>query len=182
MNTMTREVTGVEVTETMDYWYDIVTRKEYRVKVIRRVGPHQVEDQDGNLVQVTESVTFEASPPMGTPVIYIDGEKAVKADLVVEVTQTTESNGDKEYPLTITKWSGLHEIQDRQGRTVRRRAEDGNLQEHDPAPGDPLHRRREGGGPPEHPARGHPVPPGAGDLVGRRRHVVQTEEKTPLAL
>lgn len=38
--------------------------------------------------------------------IYIDGEKAVKADLVVEVTQTTESNGDKEYPLTITKWSG----------------------------------------------------------------------------
>ena len=119
MNTMTREVTGVEVTETMDYWYDIVTRKEYRVKVIRRVGPHQVEDQDGNLVQVTESVTFEASPPMGTPVIYIDGEKAVKADLVVEVTQTTESNGDKEYPLTITKWSGLHEIQDRQGRTVR---------------------------------------------------------------
>ena len=66
MNTMTREVTGVEVTETMDYWYDIVTRKEYRVKVIRRVGPHQVEDQDGNLVQVTESVTFEASPPMGT--------------------------------------------------------------------------------------------------------------------
>ena len=43
MNTMTREVTGVEVTETMDYWYDIVTRKEYRVKVIRRVGPHQVE-------------------------------------------------------------------------------------------------------------------------------------------
>ena len=53
------------------YWYDIVTRKEYRVKVIRRVGPHQVEDQDGNLVQVTESVTFEASPPMGTPVIYI---------------------------------------------------------------------------------------------------------------
>ena len=57
MNTMTREVTGVEVTETMDYWYDIVTRKEYRVKVIRRVGPHQVEDQDGNLVQVTESVT-----------------------------------------------------------------------------------------------------------------------------
>lgn len=23
MNTMTREVTGVEVTETMDYWYDI---------------------------------------------------------------------------------------------------------------------------------------------------------------
>ena len=38
MNTMTREVTGVEVTETMDYWYDIVTRKEYRVKVIRRVG------------------------------------------------------------------------------------------------------------------------------------------------
>ena len=35
MNTMTREVTGVEVTETMDYWYDIVTRKEYRVKVIR---------------------------------------------------------------------------------------------------------------------------------------------------
>ena len=81
MNTMTREVTGVEVTETMDYWYDIVTRKEYRVKVIRRVGPHQVEDQDGNLVQVTESVTFEASPPMGTPVIYIDGEKAVKADL-----------------------------------------------------------------------------------------------------
>ena len=119
MNTMTREVTGVEVTETMDYWYDIVTRKEYRVKVIRRVGPHQVEDQDGNLVQVTESVTFEASPPMGTPVIYIAGEKAVKADLVVEVTQTTESNGDKEYPLTITKWSGLHEIQDRQGRTVR---------------------------------------------------------------
>lgn len=119
MNTMTREVTGVEVTETMDYWYDIVTRKEYRVKVTRRVGPHQVEDQDGNLVQVTESVTFEASPPMGTPVIYIDGEKAVKADLVVEVTQTTESNGDKEYPLTITKWSGLHEIQDRQGRTVR---------------------------------------------------------------
>lgn len=122
--------------------------------------------------------------------IYIDGEKAVKADLVVEVTQTTESNGDKEYPLTITKWSGLHEIQDRQGRTVRvdrtvfsdARAEDGNLQEHDPAPGDPLHRRREGGGPPEHPARGHPVPPGAGDLVGRRRHVVQTEEKTPLAL
>ena len=69
--------------------------------------------------KVTESVTFEASPPMGTPVIYIDGEKAVKADLVVEVTQTTESNGDKEYPLTITKWSGLHEIQDRQGRTVR---------------------------------------------------------------
>ena len=119
MNTMTREVTGVEVTETMDYWYDIVTRKEYRVKVIRRVGPHQVEDQDGNLVQVTESVTFELNPPMGTPVIYIDGEKAVKADLVVEVTQTTESNGDKEYPLTITKWSGLHEIQDRQGRTVR---------------------------------------------------------------
>ena len=51
--------------------------------------------------------------------IYIDGEKAVKADLVVEVTQTTESNGDKEYPLTNTKWSGLHEIQDRQGRTVR---------------------------------------------------------------
>ena len=96
MNTMTREVTGVEVTETMDYWYDIVTRKEYRVKVIRRVGPHQVEDQDGNLVQVTESVTFEASAPMGTPVIYIDGEKAVKADLVVAVTQTTESNGDKE--------------------------------------------------------------------------------------
>ena len=38
MNTMTREVTGVEVTETMDYWYDIVTRKEYRVKVIRRLG------------------------------------------------------------------------------------------------------------------------------------------------
>lgn len=37
----------MEVTETMDYWYDIVTRKEYRVKVIRRVGPHQVEDQDG---------------------------------------------------------------------------------------------------------------------------------------
>lgn len=57
----------MEVTETMDYWYDIVTRKEYRVKVIRRVGPHQVEDQDGNLVQVTESVTFEASPPHGDP-------------------------------------------------------------------------------------------------------------------
>lgn len=114
MNTMTREVTGVEVTETMDYWYDIVTRKEYRVKVIRRVGPHQVEDQDGNLVQVTESVTFEASPPMGTPVIYIDGEKAVKADLVVEVTQTTESNGDKEYPLTIT--NGAACMRSRTGR------------------------------------------------------------------
>lgn len=167
-----------------------VTRKEYRVKVIRRVGPHQVEDQDGNLVQVTESVTFEASPPMGTPVIYIDGEKAVKADLVVEVTQTTESNGDKEYPLTITKWSGLHEIQDRQGRTVRvdrtvfsdagpKMGISRSMIRHR---GDPLHRRREGGGPPEHPARGHPVPPGAGDLVGRRKHVVQTEEKTPLAL
>lgn len=86
MNTMTREVTGVEVTETMDYWYDIVTRKEYRVKVTQPGGPSQVEDQDGDPVQVTESVTFEASPPMGTPVIYIDGGKAVKADLVVEVT------------------------------------------------------------------------------------------------
>ena len=125
---------------------------------------------------MTESVTFEASPPMGTPVIYIDGEKAVKADLVVEVTQTTESNGDKEYPLTITKWSGLHEIQDRQGRTVR--VDRTVFSDAGPKMGISRSMIR----PPEHPARGHPVPPGAGDLVGRRKHVVQTEEKTPLAL
>lgn len=138
-----------------------------------------MEDQDGNLVQVTESVTFEASPPMGTPVIYIDGEKAVKADLVVEVTQTTESNGDKEYPLTITKWSGLHEIQDRQGRTVR--VDRTVFSDAGPKMGisrsmirhrETLTRQKRGRRAARNIQRvAHPVPPGAGDLVGRRRHV-----------
>lgn len=108
----------MEVSETMDYWYDIVERKHYQVKVTRRWGPHQIQDMDGQFTQVQESVTFESIPPIGRPIVYIEGNKAVKADIAETVEDTTEVVSGKEYPLKITRWKGLHEITDLGGRTV----------------------------------------------------------------